>query len=305
MTAPATQPIDLGLLRSDLRRYADIAGVPFDAPAVDRVIAPLTDLFTTDFWVGIRTTTKPAGSRDVNLRLGYTRVPPIPRLREAGLLAYQGHPIERLADQIERRFAVGGWGVDTSVKGVADKVWLAFPERVPLADLMSLPDLPPAVTAARAHFDRAGMDRVGLIGLDFTSHTINLYGPVFPPGTLTAAQVEDILAGLGFPLPPGEELQRNARAFNLYQTFKWDSPDILRLCFPIMCTAAEFPTHYHPLLKEFADHAPMLDSAARDFILYTTYGPRGRYYKVQADYTGNHRALYPHHYGSSAVPPQC
>jgi hypothetical protein len=295
MTAPATTEIDLDRLRSDLRRYSDIAEVRFDAAIVDRVIATLAPLLTTDSWVGMRTTTKPPERRDLNLRLIYPHpLPAVPLLREAGLLTYQGHPIERLGEEIASRFGVW-WGIDASVKGMADKVWLQFADGIALAEFLTLDSLPPAVHGAGAHFARAGLDSVGMVALDFTSHTVNVYAPVFPPGTLTRERVEAIIGGLGFPLPADDELARDTRAFCVYQTFSWDSPDLQRLCFPVGYLAADFPVHYHPLLRAFVEQGPLLDEDVRGFGFYTAYGPRGSYYKVSADYTGNHQTVFARH----------
>ncbi|MFC9927836.1 hypothetical protein [Streptomyces sp. NPDC127190] len=53
----------------------------------------------------MRTTTQPAEKRDVNLRVCYRRpVHPVPRLREAGLLRFDGHPMESLLDELVDRF---------------------------------------------------------------------------------------------------------------------------------------------------------------------------------------------------------
>jgi hypothetical protein len=180
---------------------------------------------------------------------------------------------------------------------VADKVWMHVDGGIALDDVLSLPDLPSSVRAARAHFDRAKMDRIWLFGLDFTSHTINLYGHVIPSGDRTAADIAALLTGAGFPLPSHDELRCNTQAFTVYQTFNWDSPDLLRLCFPMLYAAAEFPTRFHPLLKTFVEQAPLLGDGRDSFGFYTTYGPAGGYYKVSTDYTGNHGAIFGRHNG--------
>ncbi|MFE0188982.1 aromatic prenyltransferase [Streptomyces sp. NPDC058989] len=286
-TLPSPLGLDLAKLRADLHDCAQAVEVPFNAPAVDRLLSTLADL-CTDAWLGMRTTTRPAGRRDLNLRVCYRRpVHPVPLLREAGLLTFDGHPMERLLDELVDAFPLW-WGIDASVSGSVDKFWLVFDNGVPLADVLALPHLPPAVRASQDHFERAGMDRVGLIALDFGHRTVNVYSPVFPPGTLTYATVTSLISGLGFPLPAEEELQRNTDAFDVYQTFSWDEPGVLRLCFPVRYTAADFPTHCHPVLKQFVETAPFAVDQ-RSFVHYTTYGPRGGYFKVQSDYTGNHR----------------
>lgn len=286
-TLPLPLGLDLGKLRADLRDCAQAVEVPFNAPAVDRLLHTIGDL-CTDAWLGMRTTGRPAGSRDLNLRVCYRHpVHPVPRLREAGLLTFDGHPMERLLDEFVDTFPLW-WGIDASVSGAVDKLWLIFDHGIPLADVLALPHLPPAIRAAQDHFDRARMDRVGLIGLDFGKRTVNVYSPVFEPGTLTRKTVTDIISGLGFSLPAKVELERNTQAFDVYQTFSWDEPGVRRLCFPVRYTAEEFPTYCHPVLKQFVEQAPFA-ADRRAFVYYATYGPSGGYFKVQSDYTGNHR----------------
>lgn len=278
---------DLTKLRADLHNCAQAVDVPFNAPAVGRLLSTLGDL-CAGAWLGMRTTSRPAGGRDLNLRVCYRQpVHPVPRLREAGLLTFDGHPMERLLDELVDRFPLW-WGIDASVSGSVDKIWLLFDKGIPLVDVLALPHLPPTVRAAQDHFDRIAMDRIGLIGLDFGHRTINVYSPVFPPGTLTYETVTNMISGLGFLLPTEEELERNTHAFDVYQTFSWDEPGVRRLCFPVRYIAEEFPTHCHPILKQFVELAPFA-ADQRAFVYYATYGPRGGYFKVQSDYTGNHR----------------
>lgn len=291
MTAPAMQTIDLDRLRSDLRRYTEIAEIPFDAPTVDKAVSSLTELLTPGDWMRIGTTTKPVSSRDVSLQLSTQTQPVVPLLRQAGLFSPQGHPIENLARQIGGRLGARVSSADISVKGMADMIWMESGDGIALVDFLSLDGLPPAIHKAREHFDRAGIEHIGQVGLNFTTRSINLYRMPVSPGTFTPEQITAILTGLGFPLPAEDEIQRNATAFSLSQTFGWDSPGVMRLCFPQIYSATEFPTHYHPLLKTFVEQAPVVDDTTRDFGLYTTYGPRGGYYRIKADYTGTTSSL--------------
>ncbi|MGW2485736.1 aromatic prenyltransferase [Streptomyces sp. NPDC001606] len=127
--------------------------------------------------------------------------------------------------------------------------------------------------------------------MSFGHRALNIYSPVFPPGTLTSATVEDVISGLGFTLPDEEERERNTRAFHVYQPFSWNESGVRRLCFPVRYTADEFPMHCHPVLRQFVENAPFAADATgeREFVHYTTYGPNGGYRKVQSDYTANHR----------------
>nr|QGZ20043.1 hypothetical protein [Streptomyces alanosinicus] len=290
MTGDGLRELDLTRLSEDLRQYARIAQVRFNAAVVDKVIDTLADLLPLG-WIGVRTTTLPPARRDVNLRLCYrSPVPPVPRLRQAGLLTFTGHPIETLLDEVAERHEPW-WGVDASVNGPADKIWMIFDRGIPLEELTELPSIPAAVRTARPHFHDSGMDRAGLLALDFSRRTINVYSPVFTPGTLSPEAAATMLTRLGFPAPEGDLRHTNGQAFDFYQTFGWDHPGLLRLCFPVRCSAEEFPVHHHPLLRDFVEQAPFA-AAERNFVFYTTYGPRGGYFKVQSDYTGNHRQTF-------------
>ena len=125
------------------------------------------------------------------------------------------------------------------MRGRADKIWVVSDHGIALTDLLTLPSLPRSVAAARDHFERTGMDRVGLIAMDFTYQTVNLYSPVFAPGTISETAIRAMLTGLGFAGPGPEEMRLNAEAFDFYQTFSWDEPGIRRLClcYPMRLTA--------------------------------------------------------------------
>jgi aromatic prenyltransferase len=285
MTDPSSTPVNLAKLSVDLRRYSEIAGVACDSVGVDRVLDTLADL-SVNASVGVRTTTKPVSVRDVNFRLLYPDpVHPVARLCRAGLLTFDGHPMENLLDEVVDRFPLR-WGVDASVRGVVDKIWVMFDGGVALEEILALPHLPHSVREARAHFDKSGLDCVGLLAFDFTSHTVNVYRKPFTSGTLTPGSVAEIISDLGFPLPSHQELEHDGRAFSIYYTFSWDTPGVQRVCFPMLYAGHEFPTYFDPLLKDFVEQAPVA-AASRSFGFYTTYGPNGGYFKVQADYVHN------------------
>ena len=283
-------PLDLDTLRTDLERYAQIVGTSYDGAFVDRLIKTLHGVWK-QAWVGVRTTTHAAKERDVNLRVCYREpLHPVRLLRTAGLVSFTHHPLENLIDDVIDRFPAF-WGIDAPLSGTVDKVWMFFDGGVPLYQLRKLTHLPPSLHAAQEYFDRNTMDRVGLLGLDFTRNTINVYAPIFPPGTLPPDQVTRMITDLGFVPPSRDEAEHCARAFSFYQTFDLDSPDILRLCFPTRCTPGEVPTQYHPVLANFVEQAPFA-TEQRAFLFYLTYGPQTRYFKVSSDYRANHRQMF-------------
>jgi aromatic prenyltransferase len=131
------------------------------------------------------------------------------------------------------------------------------------------------------------------MAIDFVSRTMNWYSHVLAPGELTPSDIVTILRELNFAPAGKEELALFARTFNAYRTFSWDSPDIQRICFPVRSDAAGFPTHLDPVLERFVTGAPYADFGPRGFVFYAAYGPTGRYYKVQADYTSALNATFP------------
>jgi hypothetical protein len=282
-------PFDLDRFIVDLQEYAKIGGVDFDETAVLSTIEPLREHFA-DARVAVRTTTQPAKARDVNWRMAYRDTAnPIPRLKDVGMLTFDAPHMEELLDEVAGRYP-GWWAVDaaTSRPGI-EKFWVLFDGGVPLDEVLALPHLPPSAHAARAQFERTEVTSVGIIGLDLRRHTVNLYSDVFPADTLTPGSVIRMIEGLGWAVPDQDSVRRNAAAFNFYQTVGWDSPDVLRLCFPVRYEATAYPVHLHPVLKRFVEQAPFPTRTGR-FMFYNTYGPRGGYYKVQADYTGDHEA---------------
>ncbi|WP_317446336.1 aromatic prenyltransferase [Streptomyces collinus] len=290
MNPGSLAPLNLDKLRTDLERYAQIVGTSYDAVFVDRLIKTLQDVWK-QAWVGVRTTTHGPEERDVNLRVCYREsLHPVRLLRTAGLVSFTHHPLENLIDDVIERFSAF-WGIDAPLSGTVDKVWMFFDGGVSLRQLRGLPHLPPSLHAAQEHFDRNGMDRVGLLGLDFTRHTVNVYAPIFPPGRLTPDRVTRMITDLGFVPPSGDEAKRGARAFSFYQTFGLESPDILRLCFPTRCTPEEVPTQYHPVLADFVEQAPFA-TQRRAFLFYLAYGPKTRYFKVSSDYRANHHQMF-------------
>ncbi|MFG1791308.1 aromatic prenyltransferase [Nocardia sp. NPDC049149] len=287
-------PVDLTLdqLRHDLRELAGLAEVRYDPTVVDPVLEVLDELWASS-WIGTRTTTQPANRREVSARLMSSdeSARPVAALRDAGLLEFTGHPMERLLAEVTAAVPVR-WGVDLSVVRGVQKIWLVFPELVSVDRMLSFPGIPDAARDHAGHLNRYGGE-IGIMALDFLSHTMNWYSQVFAPGTLTAADITVILAELDFVPASEEELSLLAKTFNVYRTFSWDSPRMHRIAFPVRTDAAHFPVHLDPVLDRFVGGAPFVDTGEHGFVFYTAYGPNDRYYKVQADYRSAARATFP------------
>ncbi|MGF6888722.1 aromatic prenyltransferase [Nocardia sp. GAS34] len=290
MSTPADLTLDR--LRQDLREFARLSEARYVPAAVDPVLDALAELWTSS-WIGVRTTTHPVGQREVSARLmnSSPTADPVGTLRDAGLLTFTGHPMEKLLTEIPAAVPVR-WGVDLAVATGVQKIWLVFPELLTVRRMLGFSGVPAAAGTHAEHLTRYGGD-IGMMAIDFVSHTMNWYSRVLTPGELTPSDIVTILRELNFAPAADEELALFARTFNAYRTFSWNSPDIQRICFPVRSDAAGFPTHLDPVLERFVTGAPYADTGPRGFVFYTAYGPTGRYYKVQADYTSALNATFP------------
>ncbi|MCM6774237.1 hypothetical protein NDR87_12215 [Nocardia sp. CDC159] len=281
----------LDQLRRDLREFARLAEARYEPAQVDPVLDALAELWTSS-WIGVRTTTLPVGQRGVNARLitSDELADPVGTLRAAGLLSFTGHPMERLLAEVSAAVPVR-WGVDLALASGVQKIWLVLPELISVERMLGFTGIPAAARGHADHLSRYGGE-IGMLALDFASRTMNWYSQVFPPGRLTAGDIVTMLRELDFVPPADEELAVLGHTFNVYRTFAWDSPRMRRICLPYRCDAQSFPK-IHPLLDRFVAGAPCAIGGPRGFVFYTAYGPTGRYYKVQADYTSPRLATFP------------
>ncbi|WP_216905587.1 aromatic prenyltransferase [Nocardia noduli] len=276
----------------DLKEFARSVEVRYDASVLEPILDALGDR-VADTWPAVRTTTHPVPQRAVNVRLNNFAFAAQPAriLREAGLLSFTGHPIERVLAEVSATLPVL-WGVDIGVAAGVQKIWMLFPETIGIRQLLRFPAIPEAIHGHAEHLTHYG-DRVAILGLDFLSHTMNVYSQVLAPGTLTGDDIRAALAELDLVSATEDELRVLGQSFNIYRTFSWDSPRIQRVCFPVRCSRENFPTHLHPVLERFVDGAPYAGAGAQRFNFYAAYGADDRYYKVQADYTSPDGATLP------------
>lgn len=283
---------DLALLFSDMKKYAEISQVPFNDQAMHTTIDLFADVFSKEV-ITVRTTTHPQGKRDVNFRYMAPETPhdPFERLQQAGLLTLEGHPIEKVIPEVMARYPVW-WGMDVAVTHGFEKLWTFFEKPIPLDDILSLTTLPPSVQNARAHFKKYAAGQVAtIIGLDFEHKSLNIYPGPFLPGTYTPDRITMVLKDLDLPVPPQEELEWVSKTLWFYYTFRWDSPQVQRMCFTVYTPAEGYPFHWHPLCKSFVEQAPI--RAERKMYIYSpTYGRNGNYLKIEADYQGRLETIF-------------
>jgi aromatic prenyltransferase len=279
----------LDRLRRDLRTYADLCGAPYDEAVVDPVLEGFADAWTGSV-VGVRTTTHAVPGREVNARVQYPGPAPelVRRLRSAEFLTYTGHPMEALLDAVVAMPVAGA--VDLALGSGVQKVWFVLGRTLPVDEVLRLPGIPDAARVHAEHLRRYGGE-VGIIALDFPARTMNLYSQVLMPDVITAADITTMLADLGLTAATEAELALFAGTFNVYRTFSWDGPQVVRICFPRRVESATLPGELHPVLAAFAT-GPVA-APDRRHTVYAAYGPADRYYKIQTEYTSTAAAAFP------------
>jgi aromatic prenyltransferase len=286
MNSSARSPLDLNMFFSDLTKFAEISDVPFNAQATQTIIDLFADIWAKDV-IAVRTTSHPKGKRDINYRYMAPETPhdPYERLQQAGLLALEGHPIEKVIPEVVARFPVW-WGADAAVSHGFEKLWLFFEQSIPFDEIYTLTSLPDSVNSHRELFKKyAAGYSVNIIGLDFHNKSLNLYPCPFVPGTYTPDRIASLLTDLDFAVPSAEELERVARTMWLYFTFRWDSPRIQRVCFTVYTPAEQYPYEWHPLCRPYVEQVPVR-AENKMYIYSPTYGRGGSYLKIEADYEG-------------------
>lgn len=286
MSAP-THNNDLEVLYTDLQKFANIAGVTFNGEAVQKLLDVFEDVYTRRT-ISVRTTTHAPEKRDVNFRYMAPDFDhnPFERLQQAGLYTLTGHPIEQVIPEVTERGYAFWWGMDSAITHGVEKIWLFFEEPVLADDVLSMASIPDCPKNHREHLHKIYPGTfVSIIGLDFWRQSLNFYPAPFPPGTLTLDKIIAIFDDLGMDRPADNELDLIQKLVGFYYTFRWDEPDVQRVCFTIYTPPEGFPIHWHPLCQSFVEQAPF-QADQRMFIYSPTYGRNGNYLKMEADYCG-------------------
>ncbi|MFG2547988.1 aromatic prenyltransferase [Streptomyces sp. NPDC048594] len=283
---PTGRTTDLARFLSDLEVYAKLAEVDFD----DRTVEQVVDVFAEQFATGtitVRTTTHEAPRRDVNFRYMDPDSPhdPVGTARAHGLLPDADPAVMSLLAEVTEKIPLW-WGLDASVGHGVQKVWAFFEQPLEFAEIASLENTPRSLRDHRERFREARIDRFSIMGFDFRDNTTNLYSEMVSPGYFEQEEVDRMIRDMGSLPPDNEETRRCRGAINVYYTFDWNSPQARRLCFAVPSREGEFPSHLHPLAARFAAEAPV-QAERRELIFNPTFGARGSYLKMEADYTGD------------------
>jgi hypothetical protein len=298
MSQSSHSPADAGpderiqQLIEDIESAAALADARFDRDVTCAAIAAYEPYFL-DSAISFRTSTKPVGERELNVRYVELR-----RADDAyaiacrsGLLKPDGGAVHRAMAAIQDDFPILGYGVDIGVAFGLEKIWPFFPHRPrPVDAVCDLAYLPEAARRFLPYFKRHRLDSVSLFALDFRNQSANLYF-MQQPGSYSAAEIAAMFRELGLAVPDDSIIELCCRSIPVYCTFSWDSPSVLRLCFGIpFKNASEIPSGIDPTIDKYVQGAPFA-TEQRSFILSVTCSERQCFVKVENDYSATMIAL--------------
>jgi hypothetical protein len=285
--------IDFQKFYDEIEYVAELAETPCNRD----VFQPILEVYKQQFDGGVasfRTTTKPVGKRELDVRYIDVMQPhdPYQMALDHGFLTEIGHPMESLMREIQQRLPVLGYGVDASVSRGFTKIWTLFRETVPVADLLALPSVPPAVKDYEDLFAARHLRRISLVAMDFIARNFNIYFMFRNPETNPSDQASSLINSLKFNLPSDEEQALFSRCGDLHFTFTWDSPVCERLSFVVLhAPEPQFPKHLDPLFPRLFAGFPTLRDQRYGSIQSAYSQLHGDYLKVEMDYTGMGMAM--------------
>lgn len=275
-------------LYSAIEKIAEAAEVPCSRD----VFVPVMEVYKNQFEQGVvsfRTTTKPVGKRELDVRYVDVSAPhdPFQMALDHGFLKATGHPAESLMRELQQQCPVAGFGVDTSVIRGFTKIWTMFRETVPVADLLSLPSLPPAARNYTGLLEKYNLKRFSLAAIDFINHSFNMYVLFRDPNKNPSDLAPNLIRELGFNLPSEEEQLLFSKCADLHFTFNWDSSECERLSFVVFhAPVAKFPKHLHPMFPRMLTSYPTLLDQHYASIQSAYSKKHGDFLKIEMDYTG-------------------
>jgi len=292
---------NLQQMYDDIVKAAEIAEVPYDQGAIQRVLDAFRAYFSGSA-ISFVTNTRPQKERHLSVRYVEIQVPhdAYDIALEHGLIAKQGHPIDDLIPELRSRYSILGYGADMVVGHGLAKIWQFFRALPVVEEVSATPSLPASVGQHTAYFSKYDLRYVSLFAMDYRHKTTNMYFMVKEPGLFPPAKIIGMIEDLGFNAPTDELLEHCSRAVTIYYTFSWDSPKVERICFGTIAPKPSLiPTHLHPLLERYVAQAPCL-SKDRVFIHSVTLARNGSFIKIENDYTGSMTLLM--RGGAEAVP---
>ncbi|MDG4809532.1 aromatic prenyltransferase [Micromonospora sp. WMMD1120] len=204
-----------------------------------------------------------------------------------GLLEKTDHPVSELLTEVRRHCAVDSYGIDFGVVGGFKKVWLVLPrgELQAVSALADIPAMPRSLGQSLDFFARYGLgDTVGLLGIDYRRRTVNVYFGEPPAGGFAPESVRSMLREVDQAEPSAQMLELGQRAFGIYVTLNWESPQVERICFAVATTdPTELAVPLDPTVERFVTHVRESEPHTR-FVYAVASQPDGEYYKLQSYY---------------------
>ncbi|WP_020673231.1 aromatic prenyltransferase [Amycolatopsis nigrescens] len=204
-----------------------------------------------------------------------------------GLTEETDHPIGALLSEIHDRFPIETLGVDFGVVGGFRKIYAFFPgeDLQSLSKAADMPSMPRSLAGNLDFFTRYGLsERVTGISIDYPSRTTNVYFGWTPADRFDTKTVLSMLRDLELPDPSEQMLTVAKEAFGMYLTLSWDSPKILRFCFPMPTPdPTTLPVQLEPKIEQFT-RGVSRGSAMGKYVYAATSTPDGEYYKLSSYY---------------------
>jgi hypothetical protein len=141
-------------------------------------------------------------------------------------------------------------------------------------------------------FTRHGYgDRVAGIAIDYPSRTVNVYFNDLPAECYEAKTILETVRELGMAEPSDHMLKLGEKAFGLYVTLGWDSPEIERICYAAATAdLTTLPVPIEPEIEKFVKNVPY-GGDERKFVYGVALLPQGEYYKLESHYKWKPGAL--------------
>ncbi|WP_225839267.1 aromatic prenyltransferase [Streptomyces sp. NK08204] len=277
-------------LRAVIEESARLLGVPCARETVGPVLTTYGDAFEHDATVvafRVATGVRHVGELDCRFMTHPKHRDPYALALSNGLTPKTDHPVGALLADMQERLPVDSHGIDFGVVGGFKKIYSFFtPDDLQeLSALTGIPSMPRSLAENAGFFARYGLDdRVGVIGVDYPSRTVNVYFNDVPEDCFRSGTIRSMLRDSGFGEPSERMLRIGAASFGLYVTLRWDSAKIERICFAVTTTdLSSLPVRVEPQIERFVSSVPHTGGDGK-FVYGVALAPEGEYYKLESHY---------------------
>ncbi|MDG9720187.1 aromatic prenyltransferase [Streptomyces sp. DH24] len=188
---------------------------------------------------------------------------PYTRALAGGFLQPTDHPVGSLLTDLQTRVQIDDYFIDCDITNGFKKVYAQFPRSLQkVSQLADIPSMPRSVADNADLFARHGLEEVALVGINYQRPSVNLYFqlPAAVAGRLDPETIRSLLRDMGLPDPDERMLAYASKAYRVYATLTWDSPEIHRISFAPMPSPGldltALPARLDPELVEFLKTSP-------------------------------------------------